>query len=206
MSAALTYRPSSRRRIAFAFALAILVHFVAVIAAERSQPVPIAAQPPGRLVDIDVTEEVPPAEAPTADELPPSSPPAPEPMEEVFAETEPPRRLPPRSTTRVAPLPRQARPSSRAASMNTARVLALVAPRPDYPYEARRQHLTGSGVALLNVDFASGTVLDVTMVRSTGSAVLDNATTVAFRRWRFKPGTVTNVQTPITFTLTGATY
>jgi hypothetical protein len=35
------------------------------------------------------------------------------------------------------------------------------APRPVYPYEARRQRVTGSGVALLTVDQTSGTVTDV---------------------------------------------
>ena len=44
------------------------------------------------------------------------------------------------------------------------------------------------------------------MSRSTGNAVLDNATISGFRRWRFKPGTVSQVQTPITYTLTGASY
>jgi TonB family protein len=44
------------------------------------------------------------------------------------------------------------------------------------------------------------------MSRSTGSAVLDTATISGFRRWRFKPGTVAKVQTPITYTLTGVSY
>lgn len=90
--------------------------------------------------------------------------------------------------------------------MRSARVLAMNAPRPEYPYEARRQRLTGSGMAVLTIDFASGSVLDVTMAQSTGSAVLDNATVSAFRRWRFRPGTISKVQSPITYTLTGASY
>jgi TonB family protein len=90
--------------------------------------------------------------------------------------------------------------------MSAAKVLALTAPRPEYPYEARRQRATGSGVATLTIDSATGNVTDVRMSRSTGSAVLDNATISAFRRWRFRPGTVTTVQTPITYTLTGAAY
>jgi protein TonB len=86
------------------------------------------------------------------------------------------------------------------------KAFALSAPRPEYPYEARRQRLTGSGVATLTIDTATGAVTSVTMARSTGSAVLDNATISGLRRWRFKPGTVSQVQTPITYTLTGATY
>jgi len=87
----------------------------------------------------------------------------------------------------------------------SARVLALNAPRPQYPYEARRQRTTGSGVALLTID-STGSVLDVSMAQSTGSPVLDNATMIAFRRWRFRPGTTGKVQMPITYTLTGASY
>jgi outer membrane biosynthesis protein TonB len=35
---------------------------------------------------------------------------------------------------------------------------------------------------------------------------LDNAATGAFRQWRFRPGTVSKVNIPITFTMTGASY
>jgi TonB family protein len=58
----------------------------------------------------------------------------------------------------------------------------------------------------MTVNQATGAVTDVVMAQSTGSAILDNAAKSAFRRWRFKPGTVTKVRTPITFTMTGAQY
>jgi len=83
--------------------------------------------------------------------------------------------------------------------------MALSGPRPVYPYEARRQKITGSGIAMMTVDPA-GEVFDVVMQESTGSIVLDNAAIAAFRRWRFKPGTGPRVRSPITFTLTGAHY
>ncbi|HEV2840768.1 MAG TPA: energy transducer TonB [Chthoniobacterales bacterium] len=83
--------------------------------------------------------------------------------------------------------------------------MALSGPRPLYPYEARRQKITGSGIAMMTVDHA-GNVLDVVMQESTGSPVLDNAAIAAFRRWRFKPGAGPKVRAPITFTLTGAQY
>ncbi|PYJ79337.1 MAG: hypothetical protein DME69_05200 [Verrucomicrobia bacterium] len=44
------------------------------------------------------------------------------------------------------------------------------------------------------------------MTQSIGSPILDNAATSAFRQWRFKPGTVSKVKIPITFTMTGASY
>jgi TonB family protein len=82
----------------------------------------------------------------------------------------------------------------------------MYAPRPVYPYEARRQRITGSGIALLTVASADGNVVDVRMAQSCGSVILDNATHDAFRRWHFKPGSVERVQVPITYTLTGASY
>jgi TonB family protein len=84
--------------------------------------------------------------------------------------------------------------------------MVAYAPRPVYPYEARRQRVTGSGVALLTIDQISGTVIDVLMTQSCGNVILDNSTRDALRRWRFKPGSVTKVQVPITYTLMGVSY
>jgi TonB family protein len=86
------------------------------------------------------------------------------------------------------------------------KAMVAYAPRPVYPYEARRQRLTGSCLALLTVDQTSGNVANVLMVRSCDSAILDNSTLDALRRWRFKPGCVTRVQVPITYTLMGVSY
>jgi protein TonB len=82
----------------------------------------------------------------------------------------------------------------------------MYGPRPVYPYEARRQRMTGSGIALLTIDPAIGNVTNVRITRSCGSVILDNATLEAFRRWRFKPGTALSVEVPITYTLTGASH
>ena len=83
---------------------------------------------------------------------------------------------------------------------------AVSAPRPEYPYEARRRKITGEGIVVMNVDPVSGSVTSVTMSKTTGSAFLDNAAIAGFKRWRFKPGTVVSVTCPVTFTLTGASY
>ena len=92
------------------------------------------------------------------------------------------------------------------ASFRSAKAMVTYAPRPVYPYEARRNRITGSGTALLRIDPTIGTVTDVLMGQSCGNAILDDATLEAFRRWRFKPGTAPTVQVPITYTLTGASY
>ena len=84
--------------------------------------------------------------------------------------------------------------------------MTLFAPRPEYPYDARRQKVTGSGVALIAVDSASGNVANVSMVQSTGNPLLDSASIAGLSRWRFRPGTANRIRCPITFTLTGASY
>jgi len=86
------------------------------------------------------------------------------------------------------------------------KILAIYAPRPEYPYEARRQRTTGSGSVALLIDSLTGSVTDARMEQSTGSSVLDNSTVSTLQRWRFKSGTVTKVQVPITYTLSGACY
>jgi TonB family protein len=91
-------------------------------------------------------------------------------------------------------------------SWSSAKVLAVTAPRPEYPYEARRQKITGDGIVIMTVDPLTGNVSSVSMVKSTGSPFLDNAALSGFRRWRFKPGTVSSVRCPVTFTLAGASY
>jgi TonB family protein len=90
--------------------------------------------------------------------------------------------------------------------MSRAKALAIYAPKPQYPYEARSRHITGSGVCVAQVDPASGNVTSASMAQSVGNPVLDNAAVSAFRQWRFRPGTVSKVRIPITFTMTGASY
>ena len=58
----------------------------------------------------------------------------------------------------------------------------------------------------ISIDVGSGAVSDATMAQSIGNSILDNAATSAFKQWRFKPGTVSKVKIPITFTMTGASY
>ncbi len=84
-------------------------------------------------------------------------------------------------------------------SVSAAKAMAVSAPLPEYPYQARHAHITGSGLCVMTVDTASGNVTSATMAQSTGNAILDKVTTNTFRRWRFKPGTVSQVRVPITY-------
>ena len=84
-------------------------------------------------------------------------------------------------------------------SLSAAQALAVSAPLPEYPYEAKHANITGSGVCAMIVDTASGKVTNAMMAPSTGNAILDKVTTQTFRRWRFKPGSVSQVRVPITY-------
>ena len=106
----------------------------------------------------------------------------------------------------VVPRARARNGSPGSLTLSSAKVLALSAPRPEYPYEARRQKITGDGIVVMSVDPVTGNVIDVSMWKSTGNPYLDNAAVTGFRRWRFKPGTVSRVKSPVTYTLTGASY
>jgi TonB family protein len=74
---------------------------------------------------------------------------------------------------------------------------------PEYPYEARREHITGRGIVVMKIDRTTGRVASCEMAPSTGSPILDDAALATFRRWRFKPGMVTIVRCPIAFTMSG---
>ena len=84
-------------------------------------------------------------------------------------------------------------------SLSAAQALAVSAPLPEYPYQAKHANITGSGVCAMIIDAASGKVTNAMMAQSTGNAILDKVTTETFRRWRFKPGSVSQVRVPITY-------
>jgi TonB family protein len=101
----------------------------------------------------------------------------------------------PTITQPEAPEPTPAAPIT----LSALKAVATNAPLPDYPYQAKNAHITGSGVCVLVVDTASGRVTSATMAQSTGNEILDKVTTNTFGRWRFKPGTLSQVQVPITY-------
>ena len=84
-------------------------------------------------------------------------------------------------------------------SLPAAQAMAVSAPLPTYPYQAKRANITGSGICVMTIDTASGKVTDAMMAQSTGDAMLDKVTTNTFRRWRFKPGTVSQVRVPVEY-------
>ena len=84
-------------------------------------------------------------------------------------------------------------------SLSVAQSMAITAPLPDYTYEMKRRNLTGSGICVVTVDTATGTVTNATMFQGTGSPLLDKLTIQTFKSWRFKPGAVSQIRVPISY-------
>jgi TonB family protein len=205
MTAALFYQPNQRWRIGAALGAAALIHLAAIAVASMHSSEKIddisSTGPPiieGELTPPD--DPTPPPEVVT----PPDSQ---ERADSLFADErtiQPPVRR--QDNRRGAPIIRVRNTGPGSLSLSSAKIVALSAPRPEYPYEARRQQITGSGIVAMTVDPVTGMVTEVSMWQSTGSPYLDNAAITGFRRWRFKPGTAFRIKSPITYTLTGAAY
>jgi TonB family protein len=200
MTSALLYRSRHKWRFAAALFSAVAIHIGAIRLAAMHQAEPQTAS---GFSTPDIIFE--PLE-PITDQLRDPADPIPSPpvIDQTFTE---PTTTPPtvHRDTKVTPIVRP-RTSTMPSSirLSSAKVFAVSAPRPEYPYEARRQRITGDGVALLSIDPDSGNVVRVTMTKSTGNQFLDSAAITGFKRWRFKPGTVSSLTCPITFTLAGA--
>jgi len=204
MTRAVLYQSRHKWRFGVALTVAAVIHVAAISLANIHRPEP--ATPSGADYDtpIDLEPDTPVSDPPTdlSDPLP-----TPPPTDQLFMEeisTPPPVR---KQTNKITPI---TRPSTNthpgSLPVSSAKAFAVSAPRPEYPYEARRQKITGDGVVVMSVDPVSGNVISVSMSKTTGSPFLDNAAVAGFRRWRFRPGSVSSVTCPVTFTLTGASY
>ncbi len=200
MNGTVIYRPNNRKLTWIAFACAITIHLGAVGLANNKPESVSPVVPPGS--DVEVTD-FPPAN-PEEPELvlPPEQPS----IERQEFTDENVKLTPIRPRKKISPVQSPSMGLSRSSNAGSAKALALFAPRPSYPYEARRSGTTGSGIARLTVNSAAGNVIDAQMSQSTGSAILDNATLSAFRTWRFKLGVAEIVDVPITYTLSGVSY
>jgi TonB family protein len=121
---------------------------------------------------------------------------------EHVEETTPPPRQPKRQTIAIGAIkaPQVAGwPGGGTMSTVSARAVATYAPKPEYPSEMRTRHITGSGVCVVDIDPGSGNVTGASMAESTGNPILDDSAVRTFRKWRFKPGTVSRVRIPIEF-------
>ena len=205
MTRALLYRSRHKQRFGAALGIAAVIHMAAIGLAKIHKPEP--ATPPGVYYDhppIDLEPDTPTPDPPTdlSDPLP-----TPPPTEQLFPDERPTPTPVRRPTNKLTPIVRpNTNTRSGSLSVSSAKAFAVSAPRPEYPYEARRQKITGDGVVVMTVDPATGNVISVSMSRTTGNPFLDNAAVAGFKRWRFRPGTVSSVTCPVTFTLTGSSY
>ena len=201
MNSALLCRQHGRCIFWIAFGSAIAIHLGAVALAKTKSPIAkLEHFTPASAVDITYVSESEPALQEAA---------TPPPLEEIHPDQdsfpeENHKPLPVRAYRKTRP-PSLVRGTT-TTSLRSVKAMVAYAPRPVYPYEARRQRVTGSGIALLTIDQTSGAVTSVLMTQSCGNAILDNSTLDALRRWRFTPGSVTKVQVPITYTLMGVSY
>ena len=205
MNTALNYRTRSRWLIWVAFGCAIAIHLTAIALAENKSRVVVTdfGSFDTPVMGID--------EPPSPQEQDPIVPPDVVPSvtdEDAFPpENARPRPIRPRKKTPVSPVVRSiGAGTGPALHAGSVKALTLYAPRPAYPYEARRGGITGSGIAQLTVNSTVGNVIDARMAQTTGNVFLDNSTLKTLRRWRFKPGVASNVDVPITYTLMGVSY
>jgi TonB family protein len=77
---------------------------------------------------------------------------------------------------------------------------AVASPSAGYPEVAQKAKMTGSGLYELQINKAGATT-GVTTVKSSRSAVLDQAARSAFLKWRFKPGVFSRVRVPVSWTV-----
>ena len=205
MTRALLYRPGHKWRFGVALAGAAVIHLAALSFAGDRHQVPVrlpgsAGGPPE--IFFDPAEPIPDPPADLSD-----PPPTPPPMDLLFSDEKSTPRQARTQTNKFTPIPRpRLNTSPGSLPVSSAKVFAVSAPRPEYPYEARRQKVTGDGLVVMTVDPFTGIVTNVSISKTTGSPFLDNAAVAGFKRWRFKPGTISSVTCPVTFTLTGATY
>jgi protein TonB len=86
-------------------------------------------------------------------------------------------------------------------SMERANEILLSYHTPKYPLAARLRGMTGAGAFDVKVDPETGAVIDVSVFRSTGFAILDRSAVTAIKDWKFRPHKVVKVRIPVRFTL-----
>lgn len=78
---------------------------------------------------------------------------------------------------------------------------ATFLPQIQYPSEARRRRITGKGICEITFNRKTGLVSNAVMIKSTGSAILDGATTSQLKAIRVRPNSYSKVLVPINWTL-----
>src|SRR5437660_7773213 len=141
----LIYRPPPRWYFWTALGAALAIHATAVALSQRHEAAAVDLPPqPPQIIEATLA---PPESTPPPEDIPlPEPPPPPDIKPEFVEERTPPPRPPPAAQQKFTPI------KAAEMSMSRAKGLAISAPRPPYPYEARAKRITGSGVITLAVD------------------------------------------------------
>ena len=82
--------------------------------------------------------------------------------------------------------------------------LAIYAPRPEYPSLPNGHRPEGKGLFICHIDAKTGCVTSVSIAKTTGFEILDQAAIDCYKRWRLKPDTCSReVKIPLEFTTHG---
>ncbi|MDF1701420.1 MAG: TonB family protein [Planctomycetota bacterium] len=100
----------------------------------------------------------------------------------------------------VARRPVQARPAAQPRGRTKLKLVSRPSLLSYYPAEARRQGIEGEALVEILVD-ASGTVTRATLVRTSGSALLDRQALKVMYAYRFEPGARGRARVPVSFRL-----
>lgn len=106
----------------------------------------------------------------------------------------------PQAHARPVARPVQARPASQARGRTKLKLVSRPSLLSYYPAEARRQGIEGEALVEILVD-ASGTVTRATLVRTSGSALLDRQAVKVMYAYRFEPGARGRARVPVSFRL-----
>lgn len=83
--------------------------------------------------------------------------------------------------------------------LQRARKHATFSPTPSFPTRARFDWVRGWGIFQFIVNYETGRVTSVNVLRTTGSGLLDNSIVHTFRIWRFQPHTIRTLTTRFGF-------
>lgn len=105
------------------------------------------------------------------------------------------------AVTAMLPL-REARPAAEPSPfppLGTSRAYFTAMPPPPYPKAARYARQQGKGWFELIIDFSTGRVKEVHVLKSTGTKLLDDGVVATFMQWRAKPRVIRRAVLPVEF-------
>lgn len=83
--------------------------------------------------------------------------------------------------------------------LGTTRSYFTFSPPPDYPRDARKSRRADKGWFELNIDFESGRVRQVHVLKSTGVKILDDSVVATLLQWRARPRVLHHAVIPVEF-------